>query len=334
MTTKTAVVILNWNGIKLLQEFIPILIANTNSTIADLWVIDNASTDNSIEYLKNYSQINIIQLDKNYGFAEGYNRGLKNIEAKYYLLLNSDIEVPANWLEPLYSLMENDNNIAVCGPKILDYYKRKHFEYAGAAGGFIDKYAYPFCRGRVFENVEKDIGQYDSLIDCMWVGGAALMVRANLYKKINGFDELFFAHQEEIDLCWRLQNLGYRIVCQPQSFVYHVGGGTLNKSNPRKTFYNFRNNLFLIKKNFPKRVRQKVFFVRFFLDIVAMFRMFLQGLPKDAINVVKAYYDFYKKSKLINTKRKLIKPKSVKYLKGFYPKSIVFQNYIYKKIKS
>lgn len=328
---KVAVTILNWNGIKFLKDFIPILINNTDKNISDIWVVDNGSTDSSIDFLKtNFPEVNLVLLDKNYGFAGGYNQGFKKINYKYYLLLNSDIEVPDNWLNPLFDLMESNQNIAVCGPKLLDFNNRKLFEYAGAAGGFIDKYCYPFCRGRIFENIESDNGQYDTLIECLWVSGAALMIRSEIYNKIGGFDDSFFAHQEEIDLCWRIQNLGYKVVCEPKSYVYHIGGGTLHKSNPHKTFLNFRNNLFLIKKNLPKSKRYKVLFVRFFLDGIAAARMIFQGMPKDAFALIKAYLHFWKNLTIIREKRKLIKPKKPKYIIGFYNKSIVLQSFINK----
>jgi GT2 family glycosyltransferase len=329
---RIAVTILNWNGVKFLKEFIPSLLKNTDSGIADIWVIDNGSTDESVSFLQdNFPEVKLVLLDKNYGFAEGYNRGFREINAKYYLLLNSDVEVPQNWLNPLFELMENNPGIAVCGPKLLDYRRRDYFEYAGAAGGYVDKYGYPFCRGRIFENIEKDNGQYDTLVECMWVSGAALMIRSEVYNKIGGFDNTFFAHQEEIDLCWRIQNLGYKVVCEPKSHVFHVGGGTLEKGNPRKTYYNFRNSLFLIKKNFPQPQRMTALLARFFLDGVAALRMLFQGLPKDAAAVAKAYFHFWGKMGEMKRKRKLVKPLKAKYLKGFYNKSIVFRNYISKK---
>ncbi|MDR2834706.1 MAG: glycosyltransferase family 2 protein [Bacteroidales bacterium] len=323
-----AIAILNWNGVEFLKKFLPSVIKNSDEKISNIYIIDNGSTDNSITVLQeHFPTIKIILLDKNYGFAEGYNRGLKKIEAKYYLLLNSDVEVPENWLKPLYELMESDENIAVCGPKLLDFEKRDTFEYSGAVGGFIDKYAYPFCRGRIFGNIEKDNQQYDSPLECFWVGGAAFLIRSELYNLLGGFDEIFFAHQEEIDLCWRLKNLGYKIICEPKSIVYHVGGGTLNKTNPHKTFLNFRNNLFLIYKNLPKFQRRKVLFARFYLDIIAALQMIFQGHFKDAKAVVKSYFDFWKQKKNLKYfNRKL----NIKYHRGYYKKSIVFLNFIKK----
>jgi len=238
---KTAIVILNWNGKTFLEKFLGTLIKNTNPEIADIVVADNNSSDDSMVFIRNnFPSIRTIILDKNYGFAGGYNRGLKDIEAEYFLLLNSDIEVPENWLDPLIETMENDSSIGVCGPKLLAYNNKTSFEYSGASGGFIDTFAYPFCRGRIFEKCETDSGQYNDIFDCFWISGAALMIRSELFFNAGGFDDKFFAHQEEIDLCWRVQNLGYRVVIQPKSFVYHVGGGTLPKSNPFKTYLNFR----------------------------------------------------------------------------------------------
>ncbi len=329
---KVAVVILNWNGKKFLEKFLDTLIKNTNSDFAEIVIIDNNSTDDSIVFLKsNYPSIKLVILDDNYGFAGGYNRGLKDIEAEYFLLLNSDIEVPEKWLEPLFELMENNPSIGVCGPKLLAYDNKNSFEYAGASGGFIDTFAYPFCRGRIFENCEPDSGQYDDILDCFWISGAALMIRSELFFNAGGFDDNFFAHQEEIDLCWRVQNLGYRVVVQPKSFVFHVGGGTLPKSNPFKTYLNFRNNLYLIEKNIPKYKRNRVKFVRLFLDQIAFYRMILQGNFKDAFAVLKAYWHFWMRSFDLSKQRKKIKPKSVKYLNGFYNHSIVLDFYLKKK---
>ena len=312
---KVAIVILNWNGEKFLERFLPTVIDKTNQQQAEIYVIDNSSSDNSLKLLREkFSMVKIVYLDKNYGFAEGYNKGLSEIKAEYYLLLNSDVEVSDNWLSPLLKKMDSDKNIAVCGPKLLDFQHPEYFEYAGAAGGFVDKYGYPFCRGRIFENIEEDSSQYNEDIDCMWVSGAALLVRAELYNFVGGFDKEFFAHQEEIDLCWRLKNLGYRVVCVPESFVFHVGGATLNKSNPHKTFLNFRNNLFLIYKNFPTVKRQKVLFIRFFLDIIAAFRMILQSQRKDFSAVCKAYLQFWKNKNKISRPKQIKNPKT---LSGF-----------------
>jgi GT2 family glycosyltransferase len=331
---KVAVVILNWNGKDFLAKFLQNLIDNTNPELADICIIDNNSTDDSVIYLKNnFPQIKLVELDENYGFAGGYNKGLKEISSEYYLLLNSDIEVPKDWLLPLFNLMEKDSSIGVCGPKLLNFNAKNYFEYAGASGGYIDKYAYPFCRGRIFDACETDTGQYDDITDCFWISGAAFMIRSDLFFKAGEFDEIFFAHQEEIDLCWRIQNLGYRIVIQPESTVYHIGGGTLPKSNPFKTFLNFRNNLFLIEKNIPRYKRNKVKFVRLFTDQIALYRMIFQGNFAEAFAIIKAYFHFWYYSKQMSKQRKIIKPKSVKYLKGYYNHSIVKDYFLMKKKK-
>jgi GT2 family glycosyltransferase len=323
---KIAVAILNWNGENMLQKFLPNIIEKSNKEIAEIFLIDNNSVDNSVETVrKQFPEVKLILLDKNYGFADGYNRGLRQIEAEYYFLLNSDVEVTDNYLETLLELMESDKNIAICGPKLLDYNNRTFFEYAGAAGGFVDKYGYPFCRGRVFETMEADCGQYDDLSDCMWISGAALFVRADLYKVVGGLDALFFAHQEEIDLCWRLKNLGYRVVYQPNSIIFHVGAATLKKSNPNKTFLNFKNNLLLINKNFPKKKKKKILFIRVFLDAFAALRMLWQRRPKEFVAVIKAYFYFWLQKNKTKGIRKRLNPI---FHSGFYNKSIVLQYFV------
>jgi GT2 family glycosyltransferase len=326
---KTAVVILNWNGKGFLERFLGTLISNTPKESAEIIIIDNASSDDSIKWLgENFPEIRTIILDQNYGFAGGYNKGLAQISADYFLLINSDIEVPENWLQPLIDLMDKDNSIGICGPKLLSHHERNKFEYAGASGGFIDTYAYPFCRGRLFDTCETDSGQYNDIIDCFWISGAALMIRSNLFSIAGGFDEKFFAHQEEIDLCWRVQNLGYRVVIQPKSKIYHIGGGTLPKSSPFKTFLNFRNNLYLIEKNIPRYKRNRVKIIRLFLDQIAFYRFLLSGNIKEAFAIPKAYWYFWSHSTLMSKQRKVIKPKALKYLKGYYNRSIVFDYYI------
>ena len=325
---KTAIVILNWNGKKLLEKFLPILINNTPIN-SEVWIIDNYSTDGSVDFLnKQFPEIQLVCLDKNYGFTGGYNRGLDSINAEYYLLLNSDIEVTEDWLNPLIEEMDNNPETGICGPKLLDYNKRDFFEYAGASGGLIDKYGYPFCRGRIFESIEMDKGQYNDNLSCLWISGAALMIRAELFKKVGGFDDDFFAHMEEIDLCWRIQNLGYRILCVPNSFVYHVGGATLSKHNSRKTYYNFRNNLSLLLKNLPRKQLFRVLFIRIFLDKIASFRMLMQGNFNHFFALIKAYIHFMASiRKILKKRRKLIR-KNTKELDGFYQKSIVFRHYL------
>ncbi|MGZ3836376.1 MAG: glycosyltransferase family 2 protein, partial [Mucilaginibacter sp.] len=244
-TPKVAVVILNWNGIKHLREFLPSVLASTWANL-DVIVGDNGSTDGSVDFLRqNFPSVLIIQLDQNYGFTGGYNRVLEKVEADYYILLNSDVEVPVGWIEPVIALMESDPLIAAAAPKIKSFSQKDHFEHAGAAGGFIDVFGYPFCRGRMFYEIEEDRGQYEQSDEVFWATGAAMFVKSECWKLAGGFDDHFFAHMEEIDLCWRLKNAGYKVMYCAQSEVYHVGGGTLNVENPFKTFLNFRNNLLL-----------------------------------------------------------------------------------------
>ena len=266
---KLAIVILNWNGKKMLKQYLPVVM-RYSSAQAKIIVADNASTDGSVAMLKeDFPEVEILSLNKNYGFAEGYNQALKMVDAEYYLLLNSDVRVTENWLTPLLTYMDEHSDVAACQPKLLSVSNPKCFEYAGAAGGFIDRLGYPFCRGRVFDIVEEDHGQYDSIADIMWATGACLLIRSKDYWNAGALDGRFFAHNEEIDLCWRLRLLGRRIVCIPNSVVYHVGGGTLPKSNPMKTFLNFRNNLTMLYKNLPDEELKTVMRLRFFLDYLA-----------------------------------------------------------------
>lgn len=284
-----SVVILNWNGSGMLSRFLPSVV--THSPEAEVVVADNGSTDNSLEMLaKDFPTVGTIALDKNYGFAEGYNRAIAQVDTKYVLLLNDDIEVTQGWLQPLLAFMETHPEVAACQPKVLSEAHRDTFEYAGAAGGFMDYLGYPYCRGRIFDIVEKDNGQYDTPLPVFWATGAALLIRTDVYRMVGGLDARFFAHQEEIDLCWRLHSRGYGIWCIPQSLVYHVGGGTLNKSNPRKTFLNFRNNLLMLYKNLPKL--QPLLWVRYVLDDVAALQMLLTGHWSDARAVVRAHSEF------------------------------------------
>ncbi len=277
---KTAIVILNWNGAPMLRRFLPSVTAATPTSQAEVIVADNGSTDDSLAVLhREFPSVRTIALDRNYGFAEGYNQALRQVGEGYdcYLLLNSDVETPEGWLQPMLAYMEAHPEVAACQPKLRAEHTRTHFEYAGAAGGYIDALGYPFCRGRIFDMVEADEGQYDSVRDVFWATGAALLIRAAVYWQVGGLDGRFFAHQEEIDLCWRLRARGYRIVCVPESVVYHVGGGTLPKENPRKTFLNFRNNLLLLYKNLPERRLRKVLFIRFWLDALASFVFLAKG---------------------------------------------------------
>lgn len=266
---KVAIVILNWNGCNMMRQYLPTVVKYSRDD-AEIWVADNASTDDSMCVLQNeFPQVKRLQLDKNYGFAEGYNRALQQIEAEYYILLNSDVEVTHRWLTPLIEYMDTHAEVAACQPKLLSEANKDSFEYAGASGGYIDRYGYPFCRGRIFDTVEADNGQYDYQTDVLWATGACLMIRSNDYWNVNGLDGRFFAHNEEIDLCWRLRQRGRRIVCLPESIVYHVGGGTLPKGNPMKTFLNFRNNLTMLYKNLPDDELKHVMRMRFVLDYIA-----------------------------------------------------------------
>ena len=324
-----AIVILNWNGKNFLEQFLPSVLSSTYQNYS-LIVADNASTDDSINFLHtNYPQIKILTSGINYGFAKGYNDSLEKVSADYFILLNSDVEVDAGWIEPVIELMESDKLIAACQPKILSYADKKLFEYAGASGGWLDSYGYPFSRGRVFDTCERDSGQYNDVQQIFWATGAAFFVRAELFKKVGGFDEYFFAHQEEIDLCWRLQLAGYKIFVQPKSVVYHIGGGTLSKENSRKTYLNFRNNLVMITKNLP--VSQALWKVPFRISLNKIFALkaLLAGDGKTFIAVVKAHLHylgwlFFKKRKNISRDKN---PK----LYGSYKGLVVWQYFIKKK---
>lgn len=327
--SKVAVVILNWNGEGMLKTYLPSVIENSKT--AEIIVADNGSTDNSIAFLKSeYPQIRIIDNKENFGFAEGYNLALKEVEAEYYVLLNSDVEVSPNWIEPIIELMDKDQKIACCQPKLLSYLEKNKFEYAGGAGGFIDYLGYPFCRGRLFNSLEEDKGQYDDEKEIFWATGASLFVRSSVYWHLGGLDKDFFAHQEEIDFCWRAKNEGYKIFYCPKSVCYHYGGGSLNKTSPFKTFLNFRNNLYLLYKNLPSKNRLQIFTKRFFLDIIAAFFFLLKGNMGEFLAVFKAYIAFIKTKEKIKAKRQPTKNSN---LKGIYPNSIVFDYYLKSKKK-
>lgn len=288
-----AVIILNWNGEKLLKEFLPSVVANTDTSIADVIVADNGSTDGSRELLrKEFPQVKLLEFDENLGFAGGYNRALRETGYRYTLLLNSDVETPAGWLSPLHDFMEAHPDAAACQPKILSYKQKEKFEYAGAAGGFIDRNGYPYCRGRIFDTVEDDNGQYDTPVEVFWATGAALMVRTDLYEKAGGLDERFFAHMEEIDLCWRLLLMGHTLWCVPASHVYHLGGGSLPAANPRKTYLNFRNNLLLLHKNLPAADLRGALLRRRLLDTVAWAKFILTLDLPNASAILRAHRDF------------------------------------------
>ena len=290
---KTAVVVLNWNGKAWLEKFLPNLV--NHSQVATVFVADNASTDDSVDYVKiNFPTVKIIVNASNGGYAKGYNDVLKQIDAEYFVLINSDIEVTAGWLSPIISLMDSDKQIASCQPKILNYNSKTKFEYAGASGGFIDNLGYPFCRGRIFDDLEQDKGQYNDAVEVFWATGACFFVRSNHFWELGGLDEDFFAHQEEIDLCWRLKNKGYKIMVQPKSVVYHVGGGTLNAGSPFKTHLNFRNNLFMLFKNLPISSLFTTIPMRLVLDGVAALTFLNKekGL-EHVLAIAKAHFSFY-----------------------------------------
>lgn len=293
MKKDISVVILNWNGSAMLQRFLPSVIRYSEE--AEIIVADNGSTDHSIDILREkFPSVRILPFRENYGFAEGYNRAIQQIETPYVLLLNDDVEVTPHWLQPLLEFMNHHPEVAACQPKILSETQRELFEYAGACGGFIDHLGYPYCRGRIFNHVEKDRGQYDQVCPIFWATGAALLVRTDVFRKEGGLDKRFFAHMEEIDFCWRLRSRNYGIYCIPQSTVYHVGGGTLPKSHPRKTFLNFRNNLLMLYKNLPEERLNSTLRIRYFLDLVAALKMLLSGQVKESMAIVKALRTFFK----------------------------------------
>lgn len=273
---RIAIVILNWNGRSMMERFLPSVLAYSDE--ADIIVADNASNDDSLLWLaKEYPQLRTITLDRNYGFADGYNQALRQVGHEFYLLLNSDVEVTPNWLGPLLAYMDAHPEVAACQPKLRCEWQRDSFEYAGAAGGFIDSLGYPYCRGRLMSTVEVDHGQYDEPMAVLWATGASLFIRSEDYWNVGGLDGRFFAHQEEIDLCWRLRSRGRGVACVPQSMIYHLGGGTLPKDNPRKTFFNFRNNLLLLYKNLPEERLSRVMRIRFWLDVLASVQFLVTG---------------------------------------------------------
>ena len=289
---RIAVVILNWNGAKLLEQFLPSVMAYSEG--ATLYVADNASTDASLEVLRTqFPSVKIIQNEGNYGFAKGYNVALQQVNEPYYALVNSDIEVTEGWLTPILTLFDTQPKVGIVQPKLLDYKKKTHFEYAGAAGGYIDRLGYPYCRGRIFDTIEEDHGQYDDAVQIFWASGACFFIRRDLYRTLGGFDGDFFAHQEEIDLCWRAHNLGYRAQYTPLSVVYHVGGATLHESNPRKTFLNFRNSLLMLAKNLPSKNLVSLLFARLCLDGLAGVQFLLKGKWSHCWAIIKAHFSFY-----------------------------------------
>jgi GT2 family glycosyltransferase len=327
-----AIVILNWNGTQFLRQFLPSVMASVYQN-KKVIVADNASTDDSISFLQqHYPQITVLQNTTNEGFAKGYNTALQQVQADYYVLLNSDVEVTPNWIAPIIDLMEQDATIGVCQPKLLAYKNKTQFEYAGASGGWIDSLGYPFMRGRIFDICETDNGQYDIAQPCFWASGAALFVRAALYHKLGGLDSYFFAHQEEIDLCWRMQREGYKVYVQPASVVYHVGGGTLPKGNSRKTFLNFRNNLVLLAKNLP--VSEAIWKIpaRLVLDAIAAWKALLSGDGGYFLAIAKAHIHFFWWL-FFNKKRSVFAAQKKHIQYGLYNGSVVWQYFVKKKTR-
>ena len=328
MSIRTAVVILNWNTRHFLEKFLPNVI-KFSSEYAEIIVADNASTDGSVLFVKkNYPSVRIIENSENKGYTGGYNNALSQVKSEYFVLLNSDVEVTENWLLPLIQLMDNNPDMGACQPKVLSYHSPDYFEYAGSAGGFIDKYGYPFCRGRIFNTLEKDLHQYDETRAVFWATGACMMVRSTVFKKLNGFDPVFFAHMEEIDLCWRMHLEGYGVYFCALSTVFHVGGGTLQKSNSRKTFFNFRNNLLMIYKNTNPSEIQSILFIRFILDLLASVKFLFSGSFPDFKAVWLARRDFnLLKSRYPRTSSQ---SGSLSGNHGFfiYPKSILWDYYL------
>lgn len=332
-TKKIAIVILNWNGVKLFDTFLPSVIQYSKNEYTEIIVADNGSTDNSITYLQqNYPSLKIIDLKHNFGFAEGYNRALNQVSADYFVLLNSDVKVSENWIAPCIKQFENDDKIAAIQPRILSYNRPDEFEYAGAAGGFIDKFGYPFCRGRILNVVEKDENQYRQTTSIFWATGACMFVKADVFKNAGGFDGDFWAHMEEIDLCWRLKNRGHKIVYEPQSVVYHLGGGTLTYGSPRKIYLNFRNNLYMLFKNLPRNKFKRIFLIRMILDGVAAAKFILGFNFTEFWAVVKAHASFYRNVVKLWDKRKEIQQEVTgNEHPEIYSKSIMWKFFIQKK---
>lgn len=330
-----AIVILSWNGEKLFDKFLPSVIENSSSENIEIIIADNGSTDGSLKHLRqNYPSLKIIELKTNFGFAEGYNQALKQVDAEYLILLNSDVQVTKNWIEPCIQQFETDAKLAAVQPKILSYNHPEYFEYAGAAGGFTDKFGYPFCRGRILNRIEKDEEQYNKPTNIFWASGACMFVRTKAFKIAGGFDGDFWAHMEEIDLCWRLKSQGFTIKYEPKSVVYHLGGGTLSYESPKKIYLNFRNNLYMLFKNLPKHQFKRIFFTRMVLDGVAAVK-FIAGFNfREFWAVVKAHFSFYMNlGKLIRKRKETQKKVVVKEHYEVYSKSIMWKFFIQRKRK-
>ncbi|MFN8254590.1 MAG: glycosyltransferase family 2 protein [Bacteroidales bacterium] len=329
--SKIAVVILNWNGKNFLEKFLPQLVKNSNHPDISLWVVDNGSNDNSVNYIKsNFQSILLIEFSENYGFTGGYNRALQLIPAEYFVVLNSDVEVTENWILPVIRFMDNNPDVAACQPKIKSYHNKEYFEYAGAAGGFIDRFGYPFCRGRILKTIEKDTAQYDKNLDIFWASGACMIIRSEIFKEVGGFDEEFFAHMEEIDLCWRIINRGKRIVCYTDSVVYHVGGGALPNNSPRKLYLNYRNNLFVLYKNLNARELFPVIFQRLMLDGLSALIYLVSFNFSFFFIVFKAHIHFYRKITAMHKKRK-DKNLNLSGIKEIYNRSMIIDYFVKKR---
>ena len=323
MAKRVAIIILNWNGEKLLREFLPSVVKNTNADLGRVVVVDNHSTDGSWGCLEQeFPDVERVLFEENFGFAGGYNRAIEMIEAEYVVLLNSDVEIAPGWLEPLVAVLDRDERVAAVQPKILAYRDKKKFEYAGAAGGYIDYLGFPFCRGRVMDTTERDDGQYDDEVDVFWATGASLCIRRDVYRAVGGLDEAFFAHMEEIDLCWRLKNGGYTLKVVPSSVVYHLGGGSLPMNHPRKLFLNYRNNLLMLHKNLCAKQRKKIFFARVLLDTMAGGLFLLKGQWSNTRSVIRAYKAFREMRKVYPVPERSVS------LSGIYPRSIVLDYFL------
>lgn len=321
---RIAIVILNWNGEVLLERYLPSVVRHTDG--ADIYVIDNASTDTSVQFIEStYPQVKIIVNTENRGFAGGYNEGLRQVDADIYCLLNSDIEVSKNWLRPIKEVFEQMPKISIVQPKILDLMKKDHFEYAGAAGGYLDQLGYPFCRGRIFQSLEPDRGQYDDIREIFWATGACMFIKSELYWKLEGFDEDYFAHQEEVDLCWRAKNEGHSVYYVGTSKVYHLGGSTLSNMNPKKTYLNFRNSLFSITKNLPRRKAFTIILIRLLLDWIAAMRFIFQFKFKHCLAILRAHFSFYRQFRKMYRKRE----KTNFITKYYLTKSVVWSHFVH-----
>ncbi|MGI9553217.1 MAG: glycosyltransferase family 2 protein [Aurantibacter sp.] len=321
---RIAIVILNWNGKPLLEKYLPFVLQYSEG--ADIYVVDNASSDDSVTFVKErHPSIKIIRNDENGGFAKGYNDGLKFVDADIFCLLNSDVEVTPNWLTPIREIFRTKEKVAIVQPKILDLKRKEHFEYAGAAGGFIDQLGYPFCRGRIFQALEKDTGQYDDDREIFWATGACMFIKKEVFNELGGFDEDYFAHQEEVDLCWGAQNMGHKVYYTAKSHVFHLGGSTLSNMNPKKTYLNFRNSLFSITKNLPRRKAFLIIFFRLILDGIAAVRFIVQFKLNHCLAILRAHLSFYAQFRRMYRKRE----KANFIIKYYAAKSIVWSHFVH-----